>query len=189
MPDSSRPSSLRRLIDVFRRPAGQSAPEPAAGEPPPVVGPHPVDARTGFESEVVRRVWEILEAKRGDRAFLARRDIDPADLVFALPLVALIEVHHGEPVRYRYRLTGTGLREIFGFEATGLWLDGFPDAERAALYTATGDAVVRGRRSIVVRRTIQLRSGKLLRYETLLVPLAADGDTIDMLFVVMGMLG
>ena len=53
-----------------------------------------------------------------------RKDISPADIPRLLPWISLIEVEKS-PRRYRVRLAGTRLREVYDRETTGLYLDEF----------------------------------------------------------------
>jgi len=53
----------------------------------------------------------------------SRSDIDPLDLRFCLGWICMIEVLYGAQTRYRYRLDGTKLAEITGFDLTGKYVD------------------------------------------------------------------
>src|SRR5215467_5972175 len=62
--------------------------------------------RDGIQSEMLRRLHDYWDAKRGDRLFPARRDLDPLEFGFALGHVVLVEVTR-PPLRFRFRLVGT----------------------------------------------------------------------------------
>ena len=166
---------IKRLLGGRRK--GGTEPTP----PDPVTLPAvPIRSAADLETPAMRRIWTVLEAKRGERAFLSRADIDPGELVSVLPTVGLIEVHQ-EPLRFRFRLAGTGWRDTLGFEATGLWLHDWPHPmQKFALELIWGWAAserlpCRARRHAVV-------DGASLHYEAVMVPLSTDGETIDMLF-------
>ena len=52
----------------------------------------------------------------------ARSSLRPADFPRLLPYVSLIEVER-QPLRFRFRLAGTRLRDLYDREVTGLYLD------------------------------------------------------------------
>jgi hypothetical protein len=56
-------------------------------------------------------------AWRGDRLLPRRVDADPASLKPILPLVGILEVKSRQVATYR--LAGSGLRDVFGFDASG----------------------------------------------------------------------
>jgi hypothetical protein len=166
---------IKRLLGGRRR----SGNEPTLPDPvtlPPV----PIRSAEDLETLAMRRIWAVLEAKRGERAFLSRADIDPGELVPVLATVGLVEVHR-EPLRFRVRLAGTAWRDTLGFEATGLWLHDWPHPmQKFALELIWGRAATervacRARRHAVV-------DGASLHYEAVVVPLSTDGETVDMLF-------
>lgn len=51
-----------------------------------------------------------------------RNSIRPADIPRLLPHVSLIEIERS-PLRFRFRLAGTRLRDLYDREVTGLYLD------------------------------------------------------------------
>ncbi len=57
-------------------------------------------------------------AKKGDRAFPSRADIDPLEFTRELPHVMMAEVSY-DPLEFRYRVVGTGLFAMHGHELTG----------------------------------------------------------------------
>lgn len=69
-----------------------------------------------------RELYDYWLNRSGDRAMPARSDISPADFPRLLPGISLIEVSQPEN-RFRVRLAGTRLREVYEQEITGLYLD------------------------------------------------------------------
>jgi len=109
-----------------------------------------------------------------------RQHVEPTDLSALLRWVWLVDVQR-EPLRFRYRLVGTGHREVIGADLTGRWIDeAFPDFPRMRGY-AEFVAVARGEVSYC-RRVPEFRVGeKYVAMERLLLPLARDGVTVDMM--------
>jgi len=67
----------------------------------------------------VRQVHAYWDRVRRDRLMPSRSDIDPLDLRSCLGWICMIEVTHGSPIGFRYRLDGSKLVEITGFDLTG----------------------------------------------------------------------
>ncbi|MBI3453418.1 MAG: PAS domain-containing protein [Rhodospirillales bacterium] len=136
-----------------------------------------LDARLG--NPVLRRLYDYWNARRGGRPFPGRADIDPLDFPYALGYVSLVDVLY-DPLRFRYRLIGTNLVARTGFDWTRRMVEDFPDpAYRAALLAGYGEVVERRRPVFSIDgRSIDNR---FWRWETLRLPLAADGTTIDMI--------
>lgn len=115
-----------------------------------------------------------------------RQHVDPAALPRLLPFLWLGDVQR-VPLRFRYRLLGTEHLRVFGRDYTGHWLDqvhpGFEASRGYAHYVA---AVAEGRTGYRRGHTI-LGPALPQRYrgiERLLLPLARDGGTVDMLLAI-----
>jgi hypothetical protein len=132
-----------------------------------------------IESPILRRFFEYYLEKRGTRAFPARRDLDPVDFPYALGDITLVDVRY-EPLKFHFRLDGSRHVQRFGFDLTGRPLDDFP-------YPEMRDAIFESYREVVEAREPRryhrdLESGdRWFRYETLLLPLSDDGQSINML--------
>jgi hypothetical protein len=110
----------------------------------------------------------------------ARADIDPLDLRRMLPALLLVDVV-GPESRLRYRLVGTGIVERLGVDLTGQYLDEATGGPLLDLETELYHVVI-DRRSPVYCETL-LRPDGTFGLSTncrLLLPLAGDGKTVDM---------
>ena len=112
-----------------------------------------------------------------------RPHIEPVRLGRLLPLVWLIDIQD-EPFRLRYRLVGTEIVDLLGRDPTGQWFDeAHPDLATHASYVERAKAVI-------ATRIPNWRKGRpnLWQHETysvvqnLIMPLASDGASVDMLF-------
>jgi len=111
-----------------------------------------------------------------------RQHFDPVDVPELLPGIWLLDVQE-KPFRLRYRLVGTAIVEAVGREVTGQWLDdahphlrgvaGFFDRYQRAAVEKQPEWR-RGKPRIWTHRDF----GEI---ENLLLPLAADGVTVDIL--------
>lgn len=142
---------------------------------------HPDAIKQVLASPTLLRLYDYWRGKWRGTALPGRLDIDPIDFSYALGDITLVDVFY-EPLRFRFRLDGTRHVEHFGFDMTGQFLDEFPEPEMR-------QAIFDNYRSIVETRQPQryyrdlTADGRPFRYEALLMPLAADGDKIDMIMV------
>jgi hypothetical protein len=143
--------------------------------------PSPLRSIADLETAPLQDAWAQLEAKRGSRPFLRRADIDPAELKPLLSSIGLVDVHHA-PLRFRIRLAGTSWRQSLDFEATGLWLDDWPNPVQKQLLELVWSTTVTIRQAVRTRRHA-IVEGLPLNYEVMTIPLAKDGRTIDMLLI------
>lgn len=134
-----------------------------------------------IEDERLRRLLAYWESKRNGRRFPGRSDLDPLEFHYLLGWISILEVSHN-PRRFRYRLNGSLLVERFGVDMTGKYLDEFPQPEFRDLLTRLWSAAVDARRPIheFHNRTIDKHR---YDFETLRLPLAANGEDVDMLLV------
>ena len=109
-----------------------------------------------------------------------RQHVEPSDLAELLRWVWLVDVQR-EPPRFRYRLIGTGHRQVMGKDFTGRWIDDvFPDFPQMQGY-ADFLAVMAGELRHMRRRPEFPVGEKFVAMERLLLPLARDGVTVDMM--------
>lgn len=130
-----------------------------------------------------RWLFQYWLERRRDGRLPGRDDIDPLDFPHLLGRIYLIEVvHDGPRVRFRFRLWGTKISGLFRHEHTGHWLEDIaapgtlPDLERTLL------TCVEERRPHFWRREIPGGVVDFVATRRMLLPLAADGETVDMLF-------
>ncbi|HVT53827.1 MAG TPA: PAS domain-containing protein [Dongiaceae bacterium] len=136
------------------------------------------------ETEDLRRLLHYWNARRGERAFPRRRDIDPLDFWYMIDRVALTEVHD-DPRRYRLRLVGGFWGRLVGFEATGMWLDDWPHPNQRKLTEDSYEKLVAGRVPRLARRD-SVVDYQTLRYEIMLLPMSEDGSRVSMIVAGIG---
>ena len=141
-----------------------------------------VSDRFGFRDPAILRTFEYWLEKRGQRRFPARADLDPLDLRYVIGDVCIIDVAR-DPRRFSYRLVGTRIVQRDGYDMTGKSLDCLPDAEyREAIRATFAKACDRG--FPILGSRDQVIDDRIRAYEFLILPLAANGSDIDMLFTV-----
>lgn len=127
------------------------------------------------------RLLAYWEAKRGERRWPRRSDIDPVEFPYVLGNVTLIDVV-GSPPQFRIRLFGENLARKVGVELTGQTLDAIPFPElRAHLTMRCCQIVERG--TPYRTKGEYLMDGRQSRHEMLALPLSTDGVRVDMLLV------
>jgi len=125
--------------------------------------------------QAVHRYW--LERCDG-RLLPARRAIDPIDLKRHLPNMLLVDVTQ-DPLRFRYRLFGTGLVALYDREMTGKYVDDIKsDSLRTAVVQAYAQVI--DRRAPVFSALAFVVDYYRIKYDRLLLPLADDGCTVSM---------
>lgn len=122
------------------------------------------------------------EKRRRGREFPARADFDVLDLKYVIGNIALLDVAY-EPLRFRFRLHGTGIAQRVGYEMTGKEVDDLPPPAVRSHVRRHFTAVVESRMPLVEMRERHMTDDRVLGSETLALPLARDGATIDMLLV------
>jgi len=81
------------------------------------------DSQNLFYSQISAKAyihWQTMARRRG--GIPRRRDLDPAEIPRLLPHLFIVE-RVAESGRYFFRLSGTAIREIMGFENTNNHLD------------------------------------------------------------------
>ena len=131
--------------------------------------------------ENVRRIVRYWAAIHPPVGLPGRQHFDPLAVPDLLPNIRLLDVS-GTPPRFRVRLMGTRLRDYFGTEQTGQWLDEvFPNLETSLTYAEL--------RKTIESRAPRWRRGKpaldfdknFLDMERVYLQFARDGETTDMI--------
>jgi len=110
----------------------------------------------------------------------ARRDLDPGALKRHLPTLSLIDVLPA-PRAFRARLAGTGLWDVYGREITGRTLPEIYAPAAADYWRAELGRVVDERRPAAGVHSLAWRGAAHLSLLWMRLPLATDGETVDMI--------
>lgn len=132
-----------------------------------------------------RALFDYWHARmQGDR-LPARADIDPAELRSLLPRLALIDVLREEQgLAFRYRLTGTEIVSRAGRDPTGKRFEELYRGDYLQTANETYRQVVESARPHTSDRVYPLVPGReYMTYDRLLLPLAGDGVTVDMIML------
>ena len=118
-----------------------------------------------------------------------RQHIDPTDLQprHLSQLLLLDVVAPAAPKqrrRYRFRVAGTGFSAIAGRDVTGLHYDEIGAPERAMPVIRALDLVVERKAPVYLSGRLSIPSQDYVWVKRLGLPLAQDGDTVDMILAI-----
>ena len=104
-------------------------------------------ADMAFRAQLVipeqRHLYDYWRGKCHDEVLASRKDIRPADFRQLLPWISLVDLLDG-PRRLRVRLAGTQLREIYGRDITGAYLEDLDLAQRGAYWSVAFERLSQG---------------------------------------------
>ena len=128
-----------------------------------------------------RRAFAYWRSKAPEGRLPGRRDIDPLDVPDLLPWLTLVDVvWEGKRLRLRCRLTGTEVVTRFGRDITGLYAEEAYSGDYLAQVLESYGAIIENRRPHLSRHQVPIEGRENAEYDRLILPLAADGDTVDM---------
>ncbi|HTO84299.1 MAG TPA: PAS domain-containing protein [Methylomirabilota bacterium] len=112
-----------------------------------------------------------------------RQHIDPVEMRAFLPYVVLFDVvRAGVHCRFRHRLAGTEFDRIFGRDVTGMFIEHTGPLEDFDIVYRRFLAVADDKMLVYGVAPSPARDRDFLQYEHLTLPLASDGETVDILF-------
>lgn len=129
-----------------------------------------------------RKLNDYLVSRAPGDGLPGRQHIDPTDIPDLLSAIAFVDVERETgDTRLRFRLVGTICTEAFGFDLTGMYIDG----NHA---TQCGEAIVDQMMQIIEHRqpgfgdlSVSLAGREHAGYQRVYFPLARDGSEVDML--------
>ncbi len=132
----------------------------------------------------LRRLLDYWHAQRGERRLPSRGDLDPLDFPWLLGNISLADVLRDTAgnLRFRLRLVGTLAVERFGYDPSGRFIDDLPEPDyRDRLRIKYHEVIRRG--VPLVEQLDMMIDERSHVYEILRLPLASDGETIDMILL------
>jgi hypothetical protein len=109
-----------------------------------------------------------------------RQDIDPLDIPRLLKSILLADVVGPEP-RIRYRLVGTAIVQRCGADFTGRYMDESVDEPLRGLLSKLYALVSSMKSAAYCESTLRLDGKRGVPICRLMLPLAADGTTVDLI--------
>lgn len=128
------------------------------------------------------RVWEYWNSKKRGKRAPTRQDIDPFDLPDLLPQLLLVDVET-EPLRFRYRLSGSQADNIHGHPLKDHYADNMEPAEFGGLLHTDFSEIAESCEPQMVRLTFVNRDGRSRVYNVLRMPLIDETDQVNMILI------
>jgi hypothetical protein len=144
----------------------------------------PILSLTDIRSSVVHAASDYWRSKCSGERLPSRRDIDPVEIPRLLPHILLAEIWQ-EPFLVRYRLAGTALAELYGFDYTGSYLSREREGDEGyAYYIEIYRQVCRDKRPLFGRDSVHIRERHHIVYEWAEFPLVDNKAEVVMTFAV-----
>lgn len=134
-----------------------------------------------------RELLAYWQSKLAPGRLPGRQHIDPTELqprhLSQLLLLEVVETAKRHR-RYRFRVAGTGFSAIAGRDVTGLHYDEVGAPERALPVIRALDLVVERKAPVFLSGRLSIPSQDYVWVKRLGLPLAQDGDRVDMILAV-----
>lgn len=145
----------------------------------------PRDCADHLAHEHQRELFAYWRNKATETRLPGRADIDPVEIPRHLPRLALIDVvREGGALAFRYRLAGTDIVDKAGRDPTGKTFGQLYTGEYLAQAHATYLEIVHHGQPVMSQRVFPADPNRrFVTYDRLILPLAADGQTVDMLML------
>lgn len=140
--------------------------------------------RAYIEDEDLALIYDYWRVKREVRGGVlpARADVDPLELRSLLKYIVLADVVDGGR-RIRFRLVGTTMVENFGEDFTGRHLDEIMSGSYAEFIHGLFLDAIHRRAAVYSESRFRWDVGRATSTRRLMMPLASDGETVDMVMV------
>ena len=132
--------------------------------------------------ETLRELWTYWSAKRRPDRLPGRDDIDPAAIPALLAFLVLTEFVEGGR-RIRFRLVGGEMVRRWGEDFTGKHLDETMTGDYFRFIDGLFRDAMRTRAAVYCESAFRWDQGQMVGAKRLLLPLAHDGKTVDMVLV------
>jgi hypothetical protein len=134
---------------------------------------------SGYKTPKLRGLQEVWEAKRGMRTMPCRSDLTLRDIKFAASNVGFVRAtREGDKRRYKILLMG-GELEQFITPMSGQFVDDAVPHHFAQKWTIIWDASLDARVPLRTLGRLEFNDRRLCIVESLVAPLAHDGETPD----------
>lgn len=127
------------------------------------------------ESSIIRELFDYWRGKCRGTVIPRRTDIDPAELLPILPNLMIVDFEQ-QPFRVRFRLVGTKVVDITGFEFTGRYLDEIAKPDVEGSFIECYKTASRTRQTVVDRIRWRFDDQMTGEYDFCVLPLDDDGE-------------
>lgn len=136
---------------------------------------------SAVRSSIVKQGYAYWRSRCGPH-LPSRAKIDPTDIPALLPYIVIHGVRR-EPLDFVYRLIGTEVRRHMAADRTGQWMSDIPGQQPPSqIWTNLMNIAASGRP--ILNHTPYVGPHRdFIHMESVQLPLAADGSTVDMILV------
>jgi hypothetical protein len=153
---------------------------PGARKPPPDPAAAALDL-SAVRSDKLKAGYDYWRSRCAGR-LPSRAMIDPVDIPALLPHIVLHGVER-EPLDFVYRLVGTEVRRHMAEDRTGQRMSAIPGQRAPSRIWTNLARIVETGRPVVNSTPYEGPLKEFVAMESLQLPLAADGATVDMILV------
>lgn len=137
-----------------------------------------VDVGT-LTSAALKRLHDEWRSRCRGRSFPARADFDPAEMGYILGNLSLVEVRR-HPLRFFFRVHASNVAARLGFDMTRKFLDESPDVRYRLVILDHYLRTLDERQAVAARHEQEVTDRTVINCEALALPLARDGENVDM---------
>lgn len=134
-----------------------------------------------------QELLSLWNSKRDGRTYPGRADFDVLELRSWLGDLELVDVERStdDNYRFKYRLVGTRITEIDGSDVTGRYADDVFPNNLHAVVNSYNAVMTTGEPFLHDATLLPGNDGVYRNYRKLVLPLASDGEKIDMLMILL----
>ena len=132
-----------------------------------------------IESAKIQQLFVYWQSKCSNGSIPRRRDISPTEILPILPHILMVDFEQS-PFRVRFRLVGTKVVEITGFEFTGRYLDEIAGAEDRQPFHECYEIASKSEAPVMTRITWRFDQETTGDYDFCVLPLESDGQVASM---------
>ena len=136
-----------------------------------------------FQSRTVAAGYAYWRSKLRNGSLPARSEIKPSEIPRILPHTVLLDVHRAPELDFGYRLIGTRVVEHLHSDYTGLRMSDIEDQRAPSAIWNNCRTVVETGAPLFPQTPYVGPHEAFRRAEDLILPLAADGGTVDTLLI------
>lgn len=137
---------------------------------------HFCDPGLHFTHPSYDKLLGLWREKSEGRPMPRRSQFTPRDLKDLLRNILIFERIERNPSRFRWRLVGTNITEITGYNMTGKTIEESVPAEHLPRWIECGDLILDGGQPLRFLGRVHISGREYLDAENLFVPLANDND-------------
>ena len=139
--------------------------------------------RDAIGDDILTALYDYWRSRKSDGTLPGRADIDPVDMPrAALPYIVLADVGDGGN-RIHYRLVGTAIVNEWGSDFTGQYIEEMMDGSYLDFVRGLFIDVMTHRCAVLSESTFRWDVGKVVGARRVYMPLATDGETVDMVLI------